>query len=47
MALYAAWWSWQVVLKFSHISIKLKNQNKKFQPDSNILAFSEAGCEIA
>ena len=30
-----AWWSWQVVLSYSHISIKL-------QADSNILAFLEA-----
>ena len=31
-----AWWSWQAVLNFNHISIKL-------QADSNILASSEAG----
>ena len=31
-----AWWSWQAVLNFSHISIKL-------QADSNILASPEAG----
>ena len=31
MALSPAWWSWQAVLNFSHISIK-------FQEDSNILA---------
>ena len=30
-----AWWSWQAVLNFSHISIK-------FQVDSNILASPEA-----
>ena len=35
-ALSPAWWSWQAVLNYSHISIKL-------QVDSNILAFSEAG----
>ena len=29
-----AWWSWQAVLNYSHISIK-------FQADSNILASSE------
>ena len=42
MALYPAWWSWQAALNFSHISIKLKNQNKKFQVDSSILASLEA-----
>ena len=31
-----AWWSWQAVLNYSHISIKL-------QADSNILASPEAG----
>ena len=31
-----AWWSWQAVLNYSHISIKL-------QADSNILASAEAG----
>ena len=31
-----AWWSWQAVLNYSHISIKL-------QVDSNILPFPEAG----
>ena len=31
-----AWWSWQAVLNYSHISIKL-------QADSNILASLEAG----
>ena len=31
-----AWWSWQAVLNYSHISIKL-------QVDSNILVFLEAG----
>ena len=36
-------WFWQAVLNFSHISIKLKNKNKKFQADSNILASPEAG----
>ena len=35
MALSLAWWSWQKVLNFNHISIKL-------QADSNILASSEA-----
>ena len=35
MTLSPAWWSWEAVLSFSHISIK-------FQPDSNILASSEA-----
>ena len=42
-AFSSAWWSWQAVLHFSHISIKLKNQNKKFQTYSNILASPEAG----
>ena len=42
-ALYPAWWSWKTVLKFSHISIKLKKQNKKFQSDSNIFTSLEAG----
>ena len=37
------WWSWKAVLNFSHISIKLKNQNKKFQTDHNVLASPEAG----
>ena len=36
MAHSPAWWSWQVVLNFNHISIK-------FQADSNILASPEAG----
>ena len=31
-----AWWSWQAVLNYNHISIKL-------QADSNILASPEAG----
>ena len=35
-ALSPAWWSWQAVLNYSHISIK-------FQVDSNILASPEAG----
>ena len=30
MALSPAWWSWQAVLNFSHISIKLKKNNKNF-----------------
>ena len=36
MALSPTWWSWQAVLNYSHICIKLK-------VDSNILASSEAG----
>ena len=36
MAHSPAWWSWQAILNYSHISIKL-------QADSNILASSEAG----
>ena len=35
-ALFPAWWSWQAVLNYSHISIKLL-------ADSNILASPEAG----
>ena len=35
-ALSLAWWSWQAVLNYSNISIKL-------QVDSNILLSSEAG----
>ena len=36
----SAWRFYQAALNFSEISIcKLKNKNKKFQPDSNILAF--------
>ena len=35
-ALSPAWWSWQAVLNYSYISIKL-------QADSNILASPEAG----
>ena len=35
-ALSPAWWSWQAVLNYSHISIK-------FQADNNILASPEAG----
>ena len=35
--------AWQAVLSFSYISTKLKKQNKKFQPDCNILASMEAG----
>ena len=42
-ALFAAWQSWQAVPNFTHISIKLKNQNKKFHANSDILASSEAG----
>ena len=34
-ALFPAWWSWQAVLNFNHISIKL-------QADNNILASLEA-----
>ena len=34
--LSSAWRCWQAVLIFSHISRKLKKQNKKFQLDSNI-----------
>ena len=34
---------WQAVLNFSNIFIKLQNQNKKFQVDSNILASQEIG----
>ena len=37
---YPAWWSWQAVLNYSHISIKL-------QADSNILVSPEAGRGIA
>ena len=33
---FTAWWSWQAVLNYSHISIKL-------QADSNILVSPEAG----
>ena len=36
MAHFLAWWSWQAVLNYSHISIKL-------QANSNILASPEAG----
>ena len=36
MAHCPAWWSWQAVLNYSHISIKL-------QADSNILLSLEAG----
>ena len=36
MAHSPAWWSWQAVLNYSHISIKL-------QTDSNILISPEAG----
>ena len=39
-ALSPAWWFWQTVLNYSHISIKL-------QADSNILASPEAGRVIA
>ena len=35
-ALSPAWWSWQAVLNYNHISIKV-------QADSNILASPEAG----
>ena len=40
MALFPVWLSWQPVLNFSLISIELKNQNKKFEPDSNIFKIS-------
>ena len=36
MAISPAWWSWQAVLNFNHISIKL-------QVNSNILTSPEAG----
>ena len=36
MAHSPAWWSWQAVLNYSHISIKL-------QVDSNVLASPETG----
>ena len=36
MALSPAWWSWQAILNYSHISNKLL-------ADSNILASPEAG----
>ena len=36
MALSPPWWSWQAVLNYSHISIKL-------QEESNILASPKAG----
>ena len=39
-ALSPAWWSWQAVLNYSRISIKL-------QADNNILASPEAGRIIA
>ena len=39
-ALSPAWWLWQAILNYSHISIKL-------QADSNILASPEAGQVIA
>ena len=42
-ALFPAQWSWQAILNFSLISIKLKNQNKKYQANSKILASAEAG----
>ena len=42
MTLFPAWLSWQAVLSFSHMFIKLKCQ-KKLQQDSNILASPEAG----
>ena len=42
-ALSPAWWSWQAALNYSHISVKLKNQNNKFQANGNILASPEAG----
>ena len=35
-ALSSAWWSWEAVLHYSYISIKL-------QADSNILVYLEAG----
>ena len=34
-----AWWSWQAILNYSHVSIKL-------QADSNILVSPEQGCEL-
>ena len=37
-ALSPTWWSWQAVLNYRHVSIKL-------QADSNILASPEAGRE--
>ena len=35
-AFFPAWWSWQAVLNYNHISTTL-------QADSNILAFPDAG----
>ena len=40
--LFPASGSWHAVLNFTHICNKLKNQNKKFQLDSNILASPKA-----
>ena len=37
--LFPAWWSWQTVLNFNHISIKLESKTKNFQMDSNILVY--------
>ena len=42
-ALSPAWWSWQAVLNFSHVSIKILKTLIKVQLDSNILASPEAG----
>ena len=38
-ALSPAWWPWQAILNFSHSSVKLRNQNRNFQPDSNIISW--------
>ena len=41
-ALFPARWSWQAVLNSCH-NCKQKNQNIKFQVESNILVFHQAG----
>ena len=42
-AFFSAWLLWLEVLNFRHVFIKLLNQTKKLQLDSNILASLETG----
>ena len=37
--LFPAWQSEQAVLNFNHISVKVKNQNKKLEVDNNTLSY--------
>ena len=47
MPLSPAWWSWQAVLNFSHISIKLKIKIKNFKRTAVSLHLQKQVGEIA